>query len=137
MIMDKATPSIGDKIHADIIRELALIGGIELAQGLNGLKQGIVFFMGSKRQRGQKLRGKLTDVAIVIVEEIIITIGFAQGFGFLNGCSQLLWWNGEIDALPQLGVINRLIEHQLANLMQKHTMSTGCFRYFSLILLQG
>jgi len=24
MIMDKATPSIGDKIHADIIRELAL-----------------------------------------------------------------------------------------------------------------
>ena len=30
-----------------------------------------------------------------------------------------------------------LIEHQLANRMQKHTMSTGCFRYFSLILLQG
>ena len=44
MIMDKATPSIGDKIQADIIRELALIGGIELAQGLNGLKQGEVFF---------------------------------------------------------------------------------------------
>ena len=31
MILDKATPSIGDKIQADIIRELALIDGIELA----------------------------------------------------------------------------------------------------------
>ena len=137
MMMDKATPSIGDKIHADIIRELALMGGIELAQGLNGLQQGIVFFMGSKRQRGQKLRRKLADVAVMIVEEIIIAIGFAQGFGFLNGGSQLLGWNREIDALPQRGVSNRLIEHQLANLMQQYTMSTGCFRHFSLILLQG
>ena len=31
MIMDKPTPSIGDKIQADIIGELALIDGIELA----------------------------------------------------------------------------------------------------------
>ena len=115
MIMDKATPSIGDKIHADIIRELALIGGIELAQGLNGLKQGIIFFMGSKRQRGQKLRRKLANVAVMIVEEIIIAIGCAQGIGFLNGCSQLLGRNGAIDTLPQLGVSNRLIEHQLAS----------------------
>ena len=53
--------------------------------------------MGSKRQRGQKLRRKLADVAVMIVEEIIIAIGFAQGFGFLNGCSQLLGRNGEID----------------------------------------
>ena len=137
MILDKATPSLGDKIHADILRELALIGGIELAPGLNGLKQGIVFCMGRKRQRGQTLRRKLTDVALVIVEEIIITIGLAQGFGFLNGCSQLLGWNGAIDALPQLDVLNRLIKHQLANLVQKHTMRTGCFRSFSLILPQS
>jgi hypothetical protein len=31
MMMDKPTPSIGDKIQADIIGEPALIGGIELA----------------------------------------------------------------------------------------------------------
>jgi hypothetical protein len=31
MMMDKPTPSIGDKIQADITGELALIGGIELA----------------------------------------------------------------------------------------------------------
>ena len=32
MTMDKPTPSIGDKIQADIIGELALIGGIDGAK---------------------------------------------------------------------------------------------------------
>ena len=53
MILHKATPSIGTK-------SMRMSSGsfnhwrIEMTQGLNGLKQGIVFCMGSKWQRGRK-----------------------------------------------------------------------------------
>jgi len=54
-------------------RGLALVGCIERPEHRNGFQNGIVVLMRLKGQRLQKLRRTLTNIAVMVIEEVKIT----------------------------------------------------------------
>ena len=62
----------------------AALGRIEGPQDLKGLEHRVFILMGFKRQRTQKLRRKLADIAVMIIEEVEMAVGPSQRAGFLH-----------------------------------------------------
>ena len=106
-------------------------------QDLNGLQYRVFILMRFKSQSVQKLRCKLADVAVMIVEEVEMAIGSSQRAGLLYSGLESGARNVVINGLAETLIGDRIIENDIANGLQQLAVRSRRFGHVFLIVFQG
>jgi hypothetical protein len=97
----------------------------------------MVILMRCEGQGIQKLRGKLPNVAVMVVKEIEIAMRPPEGVGFFNGGLQCGAGNVMINRLTEMVVVNGVVEDDIPNGLQQVAVRFGRLGDLVLIVFEG
>src|SRR5712692_2178685 len=93
--------------------------------------------MRGEGQGVEQLRCELADIAVMVVKEVEIAVGTSKRVGFFDSGLQGNAWNGVIDRLPEMVVVNLVVENQVPNGLQQLAVRSHGLGDLVLIVFEG
>src|SRR6516162_4426370 len=92
--------------------------------------------MRGEGQSVEQWRCDLADIAVMVGKEVEIAIGTSERVGFFDSCLQGHAGHGVIDGLPEMLVVNLVVEDQVPNGLQQLAVRTHSLGDLVLIVFE-
>jgi hypothetical protein len=139
LVVDHVGPPLRrDEIDGGAAGQVPALALTQLPEQVHGLQEWVRVYVQSERERREKRRNELAEVALPSAEEVegIVLVRADDPGGFLDDSLEPRGRDTSVDGLPQLGIADCGVEHDAGQLAEELDHLVGGLGYGTAKILE-